>query len=139
MLLRANASANKAIPGEGAGESRLSERRKRASVILYSQVNSVAPNITATAAYAHTKVRCRHRESLPTELVRSLQLNDEEKEDFEDMTRMSSINQLLKRSVTAPIDGVRKLRKMLSKEYGTMDESDYDTMDETHENEDEEE
>ncbi len=111
----------------------MSERKKRASVILYSQVNSVAPNITATAAYAHVRVR-RQRESLPTDIVRSLQLNGEELDDFEDMTRTSRY-ELLRRAVTAPIDGVRRLSKMLTKDYGTMDETDYDTMNETDENE----
>ncbi len=135
VLLRANASANEPISDEDAEKSRMSERKKRASVILYSQVNSVAPNITATAAYADVTVK-RHRESLPIDIVRSLQLNDKEIDELEDMSRMSRYK-LLKRAVTAPIDGIRRLSKMLTKDYGTMEETDYDTMNETDENEEE--
>ncbi len=121
MLLRANTSASEPIPEEGVEKCRMAERRKRASIILYSQVNSVAPNITATAAYARAHRHIRHRESLPTEIVRRLQLNGEKTDELEDMTSMSRY-ELLKRAVTAPID------------YGTLDEADDDTMDETNEN-----
>ncbi len=53
--------------------------------------------------------------------VRSLQLNGEKTDELEDLTSMSRY-ELLKRAVTAPID------------YGTLDEADDDTMDETNEN-----
>ena len=120
MLLKANASANEPIP-EGVEERRMSERRKRASVILYSQVNSVAPNITATAAYAR-KVKPHHRTSLPADVERSLQLNDGEMDELEDMSSMSRYD-TLKRAVTAPLGGIRRLSKYVMKnyDYGTMD------------------
>ena len=98
----------------------MSERRKRASIILYSQVNSVAPNITATAAYAR-KIQANHRASLPIDVVRSLQLNDDEMDEVEDMSTMSRYDKL-KKAVTAPIGGLRRLSNyMTMKDYGTMD------------------
>ena len=121
VLLKANASSHEPIPEEGVEERRMSERRKRASIILYSQVKSVAPNITATAAYARKIQANHHRASLPTDVVRSLQLNDDEMEEVEDMSTMSRYD-MFKRAVTAPIGGLRRLSNyMTMKDYGSMD------------------
>ncbi len=70
--------------------------------LFSTQVNSVAPNITAKAAYARVHRHIRHREPLPTVIVNSLQLNGKKMDELEDMTRMSGY-ELVKRAETAPI------------------------------------
>ncbi len=125
VLRRANTTASEPIPDREVEETEAQRqilRRKRASIILYSQVNSVAPTITATAA-AYTRKESSHRGSLPREIVRSLQLGDEERYELEDIS--SGIRRsLLQRSLTAPMNEFRRLSEILMKDYGTMESVD---------------
>lgn len=122
VLLKANKSSKEPIFDEevkGEAQLRMVERKKRASVILYSQVNSVAPNVTATAAFKRQSKEQYHRGSLPPKLVRSLQLGDDERNEIEDDT---DYRKSLKKTFTSPRDELRRLSQILMKGYGsTMD------------------
>ena len=97
----------------------MTERRKRASTILYSQMNSVAPSITAKAASKYRRVKESHsRGSMPAGVLRSLQLGDDERDEVDDYINKRS---LLARSLTSPAEQFRRLSDLVMKDYGTMD------------------
>lgn len=132
-MLRANTTVSEPVPNEEVEETEAERqilRRERASKILYSQVNTVAPTITAQAmsvaptitpqAAVFTRIQqSRNRRSLPHELLRRLQLGDEERDELGGIS--SGISRSLHVSLIAPRNEFRRLTMiLLKKDYGTM-------------------
>ena len=119
VLLRANQTSKEPLQeDEGEEESiRLKERRKRANSILYSQM-FVAPSITAKAASWHMRAKEIHsRGSMPSNALRSLQLDDDERDELDDYVCKKTI---LVKSLTMPTNPFRRLSNLVMKDYGTM-------------------
>ena len=130
VLLRANQTSKEPLQEEDGEESsrfRLAERKKRANSILYSQM-FVAPSITAKAASWHMRAKEIHsRGSMPSNVLRSLQLDDDERDELDDYACKKT---MLVKSLTMPTNPFRRLSNLVMKDYGTMGSFILDHVDE---------